>query len=322
MLTFENSNGVFPIHRSFRFLVFTATVGPPTETLAMRTGLRDAAELDSIPDSGRASHFPIVFSRRLLERISGDDLAIPDVRSPDDVALLDKLSSSAALLGAPEGWAARFGRELNATEDKPLFSVGQAGLPVLEGKHIHPFQVRIPDGVPRLEAGVERVVPQQRASWKRRRLAYRDVASVTNRLTLIAALVPAKAVTVHTVFCLKTPLPEDDQLFLCGVLNSFVANFLVRMRVTTHVTTGIVSRLPVPRPAPRSPQLSRITQLARELEGCERPEESREYVLLQAEVARLYGLSSGELSHVLETFPLISEGTRKATLQAFLSLTG
>ena len=37
-----------------------------------------------------------------------------------------------------------------------------------------------------------------------------------------------------------------DQYFLCGLFNSFVVNYLVRLRVSTHVTTALVERLPVP----------------------------------------------------------------------------
>ena len=75
------------------------------------------------------------------------------------------------------------------------------------------------------------------------------MASASNRLTLIAAIVPAHVVTTHTLFCLKGNVNPDVQLFLCGILNSFVANYLVRMRVNTHVTVSIMERLPVPRPA-------------------------------------------------------------------------
>ena len=81
---------------------------------------------------------------------------------------------------------------------------------------------------------------------QRPRLAYRDVASATNRLTLIAAILPAGCVSTHTVFCLRTPLPLRDQHFLCGLFNSFVVNYLVRLRVTTHVTTATVEQLPIP----------------------------------------------------------------------------
>ena len=72
------------------------------------------------------------------------------------------------------------------------------------------------------------------------------MAGATNRLTLIAAILPADCVSTHTVFCLRTPLPISAQHFLCGLFNSFVLNYLVRLRVTTHVTTAIVQRLPVP----------------------------------------------------------------------------
>ena len=52
--------------------------------------------------------------------------------------------------------------------------------------------------------------------------------------------------STHTVFCLRTPLPSRAQHLLCGLFNSFVVNYLVRLRVTTHVTTATVERLPIP----------------------------------------------------------------------------
>ena len=59
-------------------------------------------------------------------------------------------------------------------------------------------------------------------------------------------MLPAGCVSTHTVFCLRTPLPLARQHFLCGLFNSFVVNYLVRLRVTTHVTTATVERLPIP----------------------------------------------------------------------------
>ena len=153
--------------------------------------------------------------------------------------------------------------------------------------------------------------------WRRPRLAYRDVASATNRLTLIAAIVPAGAVTVHTLFCLRTTLDAREQAFLCGVLNSFVANFLVRLRVTTHVTAGIVARLPVPRPPSTDPIRRAITALSVKLQGSGEPEKSDDYPRLQAAVARLYRLTQEEFGHVLGTFPLIDEGVRERSTEAF-----
>jgi hypothetical protein len=64
-------------------------------------------------------------------------------------------------------------------------------------------------------------------------------------------VLPGGCVSTHTVFCLRTPLPSRDQYFLCGLFNSLVVNYLVRLRVTTHVTTATVEQLPIPPLRPR-----------------------------------------------------------------------
>ncbi len=124
---------------------------------------------------------------------------------------------------------------------------GGTGLPVIDGKHIQPFCADPLRARYRVPAQVANRLAGTRSSHRRARLAYRDVASPTNRLTLIAAIVPAGVMTTHTLFCAKEPLEEELQLFLCGMLNSFVANYLVRLQVGTHVTASLMSRLPVPR---------------------------------------------------------------------------
>ena len=113
---------------------------------------------------------------------------------------------------------------------------------------LQPFAVDTARGHRSHRAGAGRAVDRPRP-FERPRLAYRDVASATNRLTLIAAILPAGMITTHTLFCLQgSALDEDAQHFLAGIFNSFVANYLVRLRVSTHVTVAIVERLPMPRP--------------------------------------------------------------------------
>ena len=133
-------------------------------------------------------------------------------------------------------------------------------------------------------------------------------------VTLIAAVVPAFVVTTHTIFCLKEALEEDAQYFLCGMFNSFVANYLVRLRVGTHVTAAIIDRLPVPRPAPHSTAFRRIADLTRQLASRHEPDPAAK---LQAAAARLYGITEAGFAHVLTTFPLVPETERAAALAAF-----
>jgi hypothetical protein len=185
---------------------------------------------------------------------------------------------------------------------------------VIEGKHLDSFRVATHNSRLQVSPSAEKTLRVPR----RARLAYRDVASAGNRLTLIAAIVPARAVTTHTLFCLRTPLPLPCQQVLCALLNSYVANYLVRLRVNTHVTISLVSRLPVPFVPTTHPLFARLSGYAEACAlGDAAVEEMEEYIALQAIAARLYGLSRPHFEHVLSTFPLVPEEVREQVLARF-----
>jgi hypothetical protein len=142
------------------------------------------------------------------------------------------------------------------------------------------------------------------------------VAGATNKLTLIAAMLPAGSVSTHTVFCLKTPLAARPQWCLLALLNSLVANYLVRMRVTTHVTVAMMSRLPIPRPADDSPEFSRLVTLAQALARDGMADDSADYAELNAIAACLYGITRDQYAHILDTFPLVPRSQRDLCLEA------
>ena len=233
---------------------------------------------------------------------------------------MERISAREPWLGSESGWNVRFGRELNASDDRDLFrpSNGEhAARPVVEGKQIDAFRVDLDQC--RLEMRPEAKVSARVSA--RPRLAYRDVASATNRLTLIAAIVPARAVTTHTLFCLKTPLKVMEQHVLCALLNSFVANYLIRLRVNTHVTVSLVSRLPVPVVRDGEPAFLRLSSLSRTLATSRTAiEDMTEYAELQALVASVYGLTREEFEHVLTTFPLVDATARANSLARFEGL--
>src|SRR6185295_8981209 len=133
--------------------------------------------LEDVPDAGPIPG-AVMLPVSLIRRFSGETLAMPELRHDHDRRLLAAILFSSGPLGSADGWNCRFGRELNATDDRVHF--GTHGLPILEGK-------------------------------------------------LIAAMIPEGNVTTHTIFCLKERLDTDVQWFLCGMFNSFVANYLVRL---------------------------------------------------------------------------------------------
>ena len=127
-----------------------------------------------------------------------------------------------------------------------------------------------------------------RARFDRPRLGYREVAASTNRMTLIAAIIPAGAVTTHTIFCMREPRDEPLHWFLCGVFNSFVANYLVRLRGGTHVPAAVIHQLPVPVPPRDSRRFAQIVRLSRAAAADPRRRGVR--AELQARVTHAYGL--------------------------------
>jgi hypothetical protein len=317
LVSLDNQRGIFPIHRGVQFLLVTATAGRPTGVMCCRLGERDPQTLDTAADepSADSTWFPIRLTPELIHRVSGSGMAIPCFRTAMDLSLAERMAGLFPPIGDHAGWNARFGRELNATDDRAHFKEAGTGLPVVAGKHLEPFRVHAQLAkVSITPASARRLLHPPR--YERPRLAYRDVAGASNRVTLIAAVLPADCVSTHTVFCLRTPLTLDSQHFLCGLFNSFVVNYLVRMRVTTHVTTATVERLPLPRRDDSPRAFREIAAIARRLSRRDDPDAAAR---LQALVARLYQLSAADFAHVLSTFPLVSDRERQRAYDTYIA---
>jgi hypothetical protein len=98
-------------------------------------------------------------------------------------------------------------------------------------------------------------------------------------------------------------------VFLCGLFNSLLVNYLTRLRVTTHVTTAIVEQLPIPTRAGQPAAFGEIAACARVLtRAYDRPTFAR----LNARVAALFRLTQDEFAHVLSTFPLVERRDKDA----------
>jgi len=310
----DNANGLFPVHRGLRFMVLVASPGRETSVARARFGVKTTAELEALPDRDESidqSAYPARLTPRLLAAVGGPTLRVPDLRREHEGPWLEELAAAFPPLSDAAGWNARFGRELNATDDRGRF--GSTGLPVIEGKHLEPFRAQTEKPVARIDrAAALKRLPDARL--ERPRLGYRDVAGVGNRLTLIAAIVPAGVVTTHTIFCLRTPMPVDRQHLLCALMNSYVLNAVVRLLMGSHVTTSLVEHLPAP--LPRGTARERhVIALGRRIAGGECT--PADHARLHSEVAHLYKLDAAAFRHVLDSFPLVPPSDRAAAFEIF-----
>jgi len=310
----DNAGAIFPVHRGLRFLALITSPGGRTDELPLACGIRSVAQIERIGDEAGQPSRTLRLSRGALNAAGGTLRRIPDLRTAHDAALIDEVMRRWPALGGTSGWGVQFGRELNVTEDRAAFA--DRGLAVIEGKDIQPFAVVT--RTPRFRiapAAAARALPGR--AFEHPRLAYRDVSAVSNRQSLIAAIVPPGVVTTHTLFCLKTPIDLERQHFLCACFNSYVLNAIVRLLMGGHLTTSLVEGLPVPQWTGSKAQ-QRIARLSRTISEHDAPPTVT--ARLQALVAREYGIDHGTFARVLEGFPLVPEAERRNALSQFIDI--
>jgi hypothetical protein len=321
---FENRARIFPIHRDVKFLLLSGTAGGRTERLRCSFGHATTEWLEQLPDAATedvSEARPVVITRGFIEMLDPQQMTFPLLSNTTDLAMLAHAMAVAPRLDDPCGWHALFGRELNATEDRPHFversrQPAPGHLTVVEGKHLEPFRVRTEESTVAVPRAAAAALMNPARTFARCRIAYRDVASATNRLTIIAAMLTPDVISTHTLYCLKTMMGETSQYCLLALLNSLVANYLVRLQVTTHVTTAVMARLRVPRPGGHSPAFCELARLARSIERTGTSDIDA-YARLNAIAARLYQLSTTQYEHVVSTFPLLPAAVRRACLRAY-----
>ena len=113
----ENREGIFPIHRSYKFNPVIIEKGEATEaihTVFMRRNLDDWE---------RAEELATPYTREQVERFSPKSRAILEIQSKRDLAILEKIYANSVLLGddGPDGWGIRYAREFDMTNDSHLF---------------------------------------------------------------------------------------------------------------------------------------------------------------------------------------------------------
>ncbi|HNX50097.1 MAG TPA: hypothetical protein PKL08_08040 [Thermoanaerobaculaceae bacterium] len=115
---FENRDGIFAIHRSFKFNPVIIEKG--SSTLAIRTAFMRRA----LEDWERAEQFVTPYTRAQVDRFSPRSKAILEIQSARDLEILEKIYTNSVLLGddGPDGWGIKYAQgDFNMTSDSKLF---------------------------------------------------------------------------------------------------------------------------------------------------------------------------------------------------------
>ncbi|MDM3854478.1 MAG: Eco57I restriction-modification methylase domain-containing protein [Aphanizomenon gracile PMC649.10] len=355
LFCFENKKAIFEgVHKSFKFVVLTfqnlvganghsplplqGTISFPAKFMR-----HDVGELNSFPDDD-CLHISV----DLIKQLSPDSLSVMEFKSDLDIVIAEKMSQF-PLLGEEiqDKWNVKLTQELHMTNDSYLFHKEyQEGLvPLIQGNMFHQFNYNFaePKYWIELSEGRKKLLGKnednkQKLSYQDYRLVHRRIASSTNERSLIACVLHKNRFCADTAQSIKNLLPYNVTLFLTGVFNSFVVDYEIRKRITSHLDMHFMYSLTIPRLTEQDPYFQEIVERAAKL-ICTTPEydelakevglgshengvtDERERGKIRAEldgiIAHLYGLTEGEFSHILSTFPIVAETVKDAALNAY-----
>ena len=114
----EPRQGIFPIHRSYKFNPVIIEKGGQTDAV------RTAFMRRKVEDWERAEDHATPYTLAQIERFSPKSRAILEIQSARDLEILEKIYANGVLLGddGPKGWNIRYSQgDFNMTSDSHLF---------------------------------------------------------------------------------------------------------------------------------------------------------------------------------------------------------
>lgn len=326
----DNKARFFSIDTRFKFVLAAVTRNPAARTpkLLLRGGEADATQARSCD--------PITMSVKSLRALR-PDLTIPEVRSSKEWRLFQRLSSKGvAWDDDSSSWQPNFCREADMTKERPHFvtKARKGSLPVIEGRMVqhHRFGAKTyvsgegrradwrsnPIGSSRVEpqfwmpeAGMSRDV---RARTRIQRVGFCDIAGQTNERSMTSTIIPAGVICgnkVPTVLFVDDADGDKARLW-CGLVNSFVFDWMLRRVLTTTVNYFLVRSVPLPPIQPGSLPGRRIVEAVKALEAIDRSGETdaawataEQKAIIDAACFRAFGLGELDIATILDDFPLL-----------------
>lgn len=114
---FENREGIFDIHRSFKFCPLVIQKTGTTQAI------RAAFMHRNVDDWAQAERHVMAYPRERVLEFSPYSKAILEIRSEQDLLVLQKIYANGVLLGdqSERGWGVKYAREFDMTNDSKLF---------------------------------------------------------------------------------------------------------------------------------------------------------------------------------------------------------
>ena len=261
---FENKRNIFPeVDSRYKFVLLTVASAKPKSEFDAAFYLHDIAALDHKTEQEKFVKMPI----EMMRLTSPDILSVPEARTSKDIDILNQIYDDHKCIrdGLDDGkYTINFVTELNRTTTSQLFRRDGKGWPLIEGKNFHQF---IPNflkpeftidpkkGLAKTEK-IKIYGDKNKQIHEEFRLAFRNVASVTNIRTMISCVAPAHRFFAHSSPTLvihhnKTPFLNSNTydktiLYLAAIFNSMTFDYIIRLNANMNLSFFILNNIAIP----------------------------------------------------------------------------
>ncbi len=323
---FENRKGIFPsIHKSFKFDLLIFQKGGKTKDFPAVFMRKEQKILQTIND------LAVKINWDLIKRLSPTSWSVLEFKTKNDINIARKMYQCPILskFSSNDNWRLQLMRELDITLDSDLFNTNKQGYIIYEGKMIEQYTHLFKE--PRYWIDYKKLITkfgEEYKDFKEYRLGFRAIAASTNQRTMVATILPPNVCIGNSIIASrifnpnnrKKLIQRDDLLFLCGIFNSFIFDYLLRLKVTTNINMFYIYDMPVPRLKKGNKEYKEIVRLVtliltrysgfENLRGQSDRKKLNEQNLniwqIRAEidvlVAKIYNINQNELEYILDQF--------------------
>lgn len=355
LFCFENHKGIFEeVHRSFKFVVLTFEKGGQTESFPAAFMRHEVQELARFPRAGALPisveliHHLSPDSLSVMEFKNEVDVTI--ARKMIKFPLLGEKIAHTWNVVLSNEFHMTNDSKLFKKEPAP------GRLPLFEGKMIHQFshvwskpRYWVDEKEGRQAIVGRQIDTGQKLDYQYYRLGYRAIGRTTDQRALIVTVFPCQTFAGNSLIISRRLSPVDGSeiindrqlLFVISIMNSFIADYFIGQKISANLNMFYLYQLPVPRLTEQSPIYKMIVERSAKL-ICTTSEyqelwdaalpgipwspdavaiSQAERATLRAEldgiIAHLYGLTEEEFRHILDSFPLIKQSVKDATLATY-----
>ncbi len=270
-LSFENRKGLFAaVDNRYKFAVLSFE-GKENDSQEDNTAFHAffyRRDLDDLNNNEIKMLYPFKF----LFSMEPERYTMVESRDNSIFSLFIKIRTSFKPLRDTQ--LIKLGNDFNKTNDADKFinikEATQEDVPLYEGKYINQFAIK-PE---KIQYAISKNLANKKIKGgiNTYRIVLRSIARATDKRTLIATLLPPQSSSVHSLVAEKfaDKVSLKDKLFIVGVLNSYVIDFVLRQLISVNVSLVFVRQLPIPKMSDikDAPQIIQISkELLKENKG-------------------------------------------------------